>query len=197
MLKQKAQIVIDLFLEAQTNTGGGQLDVTHDLQQKLFRAATKIVQGTHAHNDLQIFDDTRVQFLKDLTPYWAGFKYNLSKNAADGAAAGGMDSAYPLTKAEKLIRERLEEFMQMKNPSVSDFKLPSLNSPLPTGSPTPGPGKKQNLNICFSIASGIKYRDSNSFQQQFNSQSFLTNSTTNNTGNTNSNSNRRNSVHAK
>jgi hypothetical protein len=201
VLKQKAQMVIDLYLDSQL-APSTQIDVSHDIQQKLIRSAQKIVQGTFTANDLQIFDDTRAQLFKDLLPYWAGYKFNCSK-LEPGAGL-------PLTKQEKLLRERLEEFLQMKNPSLSDFKLPSLSPVPPTATPTGTrsqfhqSGQKANLNICFSIAAGIKYKDDRQTAQLI-SGSQIINNNGNSNSNNNSNSNptnnvplaRRNSIHVK
>jgi len=155
---------IDLYLDSQV-APALQLDVNHETHQKLFRSATKISLGTHQPTDTAIFDDTRAQLFKELLPYWAGFKFACSVNPADGSIT------FPLTKQERMLRERLEEFMQMRKPSASDFKLPSLvgtaNQLRRANTPGGGGGgsdrtaapQKTSLNIVFSIASGIRYKD--------------------------------------
>lgn len=136
-----------------------QLDVNHETHQKLLRSANKISQGTHQTLDFNIFDDTRNHFFKELLPYWAGFKYACSVNP-DGT------TRFPLTKLERMLRERLEEFMQMRKPSASDFKLPSLLGTSTNSRRTNTPGgtektvsHRTNTNIVFSIATGIRYKD--------------------------------------
>lgn len=140
-----------------------QLDVNHEIHQKLLRSALKISQGTQLNTDFLIFDDTRSHLFKELLPYWAGFKYACSINP-DGSLA------FPLTKQEKLLRERLEEFMQMRKPSANDFKLPSLISPM-IDRATPATMEKErartSMNIVFSIATGIKYKDDRESMKQF------------------------------
>lgn len=144
-----------------------QIDVAHDVHQKLYRAATKITQGANQNNELAIFDDTRGHFFKELLPYWSGFKFACTINPNDGSIT------FPLTKQERMLRERLEEFINMRKPSASDFKLPLLMGPTATGggggggggrrANTPGGGSdkahRPNTNIVFSIASGIRFKD--------------------------------------
>lgn len=163
MLKQKALIVIEVYLDSSVPPSV-QIDVNHEFQQKLLKSAFRISQGSYSPHDLAIFDDTRANLFKDLLPYWAGFKFAF-KNTSE----------VPLTKQEKYLRERLEEFLNMKNPSPSDFKLPVLTprsaASTPTGSikqqqqqqqhghPHTSKSHQETLNIVFSIATGIKYKD--------------------------------------
>ena len=153
---------MDLYLDSPV-APSLQIDVNHETHQRLSRAATRIAQGTHQPaTELGIFDDTRSHLFKELLPYWAGFKFACTVDPATGAVI------YPLTKQERMLRERLEEFMQMRKPSASDFKLPTLmgsgSSRHGRSTNTPAGGAsseraKANLNIVFSIATGIRFKD--------------------------------------
>lgn len=68
----------------------------------------------------------------------------------------------PKTKEDKKLRERLEDFLNMRNSSPSDFKLPPLSPRLRASSPTIHRKKssqqlESSLNIVFSITNGLKY----------------------------------------
>lgn len=160
MLKQKAQVIIDLYLDSQIPPTT-QLDINHETQQKLLKSATKITQGTFTPAELAVFDEVRAQLFKDLLPYYAGFKSNVKEDIV------------VISKQDKVLKERLEELLNMKNPSPNDFKLPPL-SPQPF---MPSPNSmflmnnsrhgtialekppQSSMNIVFSISTGIKYRD--------------------------------------
>ena len=67
-----------------------------------------------------------------------------------------------LSKQEKLLRERLDDFINMRNSSPNDFKLPPLSPRLRVSTPTTNRKKSSqtidsSLNIVFSITNGIKY----------------------------------------
>ncbi|CAF0814981.1 unnamed protein product [Brachionus calyciflorus] len=152
VLKQKSQVIIDLYLDSQIPPSC-QIDVSFETNQKLLKSAAKIVQGNHSAADLAVFDEVRTNLYKDLLPYWAGFK-SIHK---EGISFGE-------TKQEKMLKERLDEFLIAKNPSPSDFRLPPI-SPQPMVL-TPNltnyrqnTSISQNLNIVFSIATGIKFKD--------------------------------------
>jgi hypothetical protein len=148
--------MIDYYLDSQI-APVTQIDINHDMHQKLLKSAIRITQTLHGQNDLLIFDEARAHLFKELLPYWAGYKFSLS-NIND-------DTQLPLTKQERQLRERLDEFLNAKPPSPNDFKLPPL-SPRPNSTPlgyqTNRPSEKSshtNLNIVFSLATGIKYKD--------------------------------------
>lgn len=154
VLKLKAQIVIDVYLDSQIPPST-QLDINHETQQKIFKSAVKITQGNITSAELSVFEETRNLLLKDLLPYWAGYKSVLTNE----------ETEMPLSKQEKILKERLDEFLRMKNPSPNDFKLPPL-SPTPFASSPSNLLNKhqssyanQSINIVFSIATGIKYKD--------------------------------------
>ena len=128
------------------------------MQQKLLKSAVRLTQGSQTSNDIAVFDEARSQLFKELLPYWAGFKVILKQT-----------NGVFLTKKEKLLRERLSEFMNTKTPSPN-FKLPRL-SPRPL-STSPSVSKalqvqsqqnaqkhQETLNIVFSLSTGIKYKD--------------------------------------
>ncbi len=167
ILKQKSEIVIEMYLDSSI-APAIQIDVNHETQQKLLKSATRIAQGSHTNNDLIVFDETRAQLSKELAPYWAGYKFSNKDKFTH----------VPMTKLEKQLKERLDEFLHLKNPSPSDFKLPSLSSrsqsilsnyngshkpqtqqqdkPHTTTLPQQTPG---SINIVFSISAGLKYKD--------------------------------------
>lgn len=165
VLKQKAQIMIEIYLESQIPPSI-QIDTSQEINQKLLKAAGKIAQGNFSSADIAVFDEVRSSFFKDLLPYWAGFKGISKKYLQFGE-----------TKQEKILKERLDEFLNVKNPSPSDFKLPPL-SPHPmilTPNITncrQNTGTTQNMNITFSIATGIKYKDEKGLNQGRNSTSI-------------------------
>ncbi len=155
MVKQKAQLMIDYYLDSQI-APVSQIDINHDMHQKLLKSAIRITQTLHGQNDLLIFDEARAHLFKELLPYWAGFKFSLT-NTSD-------ETLLPLTKQERQLRERLDEFLNAKPPSPNDFKLPPL-SPRPNSTPLgyqtnrPLQSNHNNINIVFSLATGIKYKD--------------------------------------
>jgi len=167
ILKQKGDIVIEMYLDSSI-APAIQIDVNHETQQKLLKSATRIAQGSHTSNDFVVFDETRAQLSKELAPYWAGYKFSNKDKLTN----------VPMTKLEKQLKERLDEFLHLKNPSPSDFKLPSLSSrsqstlsnyngshkpqtqqqdkQQATTLPQQTPG---SINIVFSISAGLKYKD--------------------------------------
>lgn len=163
-MKQKAQMINDCYLESQIKPET-QIDVSHDVQQKLSKAANRIISGTFTPQDVTLFDEIRAQLVKDLLPYWAGFSNYIKNN----------QNETPLSKRQKKLKERLEEFLSLKNMSPDDFKLPVItpltNSPKRTPNPMLNSSahfKSQNRlsNIVFSIATGIKYKDERSMQRE-------------------------------
>jgi hypothetical protein len=88
-----------------------------------------------------------------LTIIKAGFK-QAQKNATE--------TPTKLNKQDKQLRERLDDFINMRNSSPSDFKLPPLSPRLRVSTPTTNRKKSSqtidsSLNIVFSITNGIKY----------------------------------------
>ncbi len=151
--------MIDYYLDSQI-APVTQIDINHDMHQKLLKAAIRITQTLHGQNDLLIFDEARAHLFKELLPYWAGFKFTLN-NTSD-------ENLLPQTKQQRLLRDRLEEFLNAKPPSPNDFKLPPLSArPNSTpmghhanrGIPNNFHNNHQTLNIVFSLATGIKYKD--------------------------------------
>ena len=68
----------------------------------------------------------------------------------------------PGIKQDKKLRERLEDFLNARNSSPSDFKLPPLSPRLRVSSPSSHRKKssqslESSLNIVFSISTGLKY----------------------------------------
>jgi hypothetical protein len=136
-----------------------QIDVNHETQQKLLKAAVRIAQGNQSSNDIVVFDEARSILFKELLPYWSGFKVVLKQS----------NNAIPMTKQEKILRERLSDFLNTKTPSPN-FKLPRL-SPRPL-SVSPSVSKalqvqsqqnaqkhQETLNIMFSLSTGIRFKD--------------------------------------
>lgn len=166
MLKQKARTLIDVYLDSSVPPAV-QIDIPNDLHQKLYKSSQKILQGTYHQNDLNIFDDSKSHFFKELAPYWTGYKFRIKE-------AGGALSF--MTKQDRMLRERLDEFITMKSTSPNDFRLPQLSARSKSATPTLKPAdkpeaKKQHiahhhppaepvsLNIVFSLATGIKIKD--------------------------------------
>lgn len=156
-MKQKAVIVIECYLDSSIEPHT-QIDVNHETQQKLLKAAGRLAQGNQASNDITVFDEARSILFKELLPYWAGYKVVLKQSTAT-----------PMTKQEKILRERLNDFLNTKTPSPN-FKLPRL-SPRPV-SVSPSVSKalqvqsqqnaqkhQETLNIMFSLSTGIRFKD--------------------------------------
>ena len=114
VLKLKTQIISEIYLESQLQPSL-QIDVNHETHQKLLKSSIRIIQGASVPNDFVVFDEARANFCKELYDYWAGFK-DVYKDQKE----------IPLTRQERQLRERLDEFLATKNPSPSDFKLPPL-----------------------------------------------------------------------
>jgi len=59
------------------------------------------------------------------------------------------------------LKERLDEFLNLRNSSPNDFKLPPLSPRLKVSSPNTNRKKSSqtdsSLNIVFSISTGLKY----------------------------------------
>jgi hypothetical protein len=85
LLKQKTQCIIDIYLDSPL-APATQLDINHDMTQRLLKVAWRIVQGPYSPSDFSVFDDVRNNFFKELLPYWCGYKFYV--NAAAAAAAG-------------------------------------------------------------------------------------------------------------
>jgi hypothetical protein len=130
------------------------------MHQKLHKCTQRILQGYSTSSDLVIFDEAKAHFFKELAPYWTGFKFRIKE--ANGKLRF-------MTKQEKLLRDRLEEFIAMKNQSPNDFRLPELSARSKSATPTKASSnqviptikhdKDTSLNIVFSIASGIYFKD--------------------------------------
>lgn len=157
MLRQKATMINENYLDSQI-IPSTQIDVNHDVQQKLIRAAGRIIGGTHSPQDLSLFDETRVMLVKELLPYWAGFRNYCRNNQNES----------PLSKRQKKLKERLEEFLSLKNTSPDDFKLPVISPRATPKKPSHNSMSSSKLfaqppnklsNIVFSIATGIRYKD--------------------------------------
>ena len=69
ILKQKAQIVIEVYLDSAIPPKS-QIDVTHEMSNKLLRAALRITRGDFVSSDLAIFEEAKCILLNDLLPYW-------------------------------------------------------------------------------------------------------------------------------
>jgi hypothetical protein len=161
VLKQKATMIYENYLDSQI-APGTQIDINHETQQKLIKSVNRVIQGTHTSYDMAIFDDVRNILLKELLPYWAAYNA-YSKNASNEP---------PLSKQQKKLKERLEEFLSMKNLSPDDFKLPDINlirsannkkTPLNSSSRFTG---HHLSNIVFSITTGIKFRDERTMMRE-------------------------------
>lgn len=143
-----------------------QLDCSNEIAAKLTKAYGRIVNGNHTPSDLTGFDEARVQLVKELLPYWAGYKH-YAKNA---------ENEPPLSKQQKKLKERLEEFLSVKNSCPDDFKLPVLSpressknrdrSQILSSSQNRLEKPSRLSNIVFSIATGIRYKDEKTLQRE-------------------------------
>ena len=153
VLKQKATMIYENYLDSQINPGT-QIDISNEVQQRLIKAVNRVMQNAHAPSDIAMFDEVRTLLLKELLPYWAGYS-NYSRNSSNES---------PLSKQQKKLKERLEEFLSMKNLSPDDFKLPIISPRFTpkkasiTNSSSKFAGNHLT-NIVFSIATGIKFKD--------------------------------------
>jgi hypothetical protein len=164
VIKQKAQVMLDIYLDSNI-LPSNQIDVPSETHQKLLKAAVRISQGQFTNSEVHPFEETKVTLVKELLEYWAGYK--LTINAKSEA---------PITKQQKLFKQRLDEFLKAKNPSPNTFKLPLLDSrflqqssPINNNNNRLGSAQQHqqkahhpaSLNIVFSIATGIKFKDPN------------------------------------
>ncbi len=69
IVRQKAQVVIEVYLDS-VIPPTSQIDVNHDMLNKLMKAAFKITQGAYAVSDLAIFEEAKIILFKELLPYW-------------------------------------------------------------------------------------------------------------------------------
>lgn len=120
------------------------------------------MQGTQTSGDMVAFDDAKAALIKDLLPYWSGFKH-IYKPSADK----------PLTKSDKILKERLDEFMIIADTPHVDFKLPPISAKYRDPNHT---AANATLHISFSLATGIKFKDDKAI-----ALSSLNNSNTNST----------------
>lgn len=134
--------MLDVYLDS-TIPPAIQVDLNHEMHSKLIKSLAKIMQLTHTNSDFAPFDDARAQLFKDLLPYWCGFKLTYKPTVEK-----------PLTKAEKIIKERLEEFSAVKTPLQTEFKLPPI-----VAKRKDVVNNATSLQIVFSLATGIKYKD--------------------------------------
>jgi hypothetical protein len=168
VLKQKATMIFENYLDSQIQPLT-QIDISNDTQSKLAKAVNRIIVGTNTPHDITLFDEVRVQLVKDLLPYWAGYMSYIKNNQNDP----------PLSKRQKKLKERLEEFLSLKNTSPDDFKLPVITprtpqSPSKKSRENPLLSSSHNFrnqtnrlsNIVFSIATGIKYKDEKTMQRE-------------------------------
>ncbi len=143
-MKLKCQCILDLYLDSQL-TPSIQVDINNETYQKLIKTLAKVMQGTQNSADMSAFDDAKALLIKDLLPYWSGFKHSYKPS-----------SDKPLTKTDKMLKERLDEFMSISDTPFVDFKLPPISAkyrdPVHTAS-------NATLHISFSLATGIKFKD--------------------------------------
>jgi hypothetical protein len=75
ILKQKAKVVIGMYLDS-VIPPKSQINVNHDMSNKLLKAAHNITQGSYSKFDLAVFEEAKCLLLKELLPFW-GIIYNL------------------------------------------------------------------------------------------------------------------------
>ena len=157
-----------------------QVDINNETYQKLIKTLAKVMQGTQTSSDMSAFDDAKALLIKDLLPYWSGFKH-IYKPSADK----------PLTKSDKMLKERLDEFLIISDVPQIDFKLPPISAKFRDPNHT---ASNATLHISFSLATGIKYKDEKALALSSLNNSNATNL---NNGVSDSNNNINNNNHAK
>lgn len=145
LLKQKCKLIEDYYLDS-VIPPALQLDINNESHQKLLKSLARILQFIHNSSDFVIFEDVRANLFKDILPYWSGFKQTY-KDTGERA----------LTKTEKLLRQRLDEFNLVRTPQASEFKLPPLSAK--QKAMQANPDNKSSLQIVFSLSTGIRYKD--------------------------------------
>ena len=143
-MKLKCQVMLDLYLDSQLPPAI-QIDINHDIHQKLIKSLAKVMQNSHNSSDMVAFDDAKAALFKDLLPYWSGFKHSYKPSGEK-----------PLTKSDKIIKERLDEFMVIQDNPQVDFKLPPISAKYKDPHNT---ASNVNLHITFSLTTGIKFKD--------------------------------------
>ncbi|KAK6183535.1 hypothetical protein SNE40_011001 [Patella caerulea] len=134
MLKRKVQSIIDCFLES-VYTPSLQVDVQTDVQQKIMKSSQRYMNGKELNPS--IFDEAQMMVLKELLPYWAGFKKNYKPP--------DNPDKKPVTKIQKMLRKRLE--------NIENYQIPSANLKLPAIPEGATPA------FSLSLADGIKFRE--------------------------------------
>lgn len=141
-LKQKTQIILEVYLDSAIPPAV-QIDIQHEAHQKLIKALAKMMQNTHASSDFLAFEEVKSALFKDLLPYWSGYKQACKRSEIS-----------TLTKVEKSLKERFEEFFSVRSFTPNDFKLPPLSAKHKNANQT-----NSHSQIVFSLTNGIKYKD--------------------------------------
>ncbi|XP_071809911.1 uncharacterized protein [Asterias amurensis] len=143
MLKRKVEVIIDCFIDSPVTNPGLQIDVAPEISSKLLKQTDNYLKdkGKDPHNPT-MFDDAQYTVFKEMLPYWSSFTKRY-KEYHD------KNPRLPSTKVQKLTKQRLKKFLDMKDPR-RDFKLPSVSTA--PQSRTGGTG------ITFSISEGLQWK---------------------------------------
>ncbi|XP_038071568.1 uncharacterized protein LOC119740369 isoform X2 [Patiria miniata] len=143
MLKRKVEVIVDCFIDSPVSNPGLQVDVPPEVASKLLRLTDNYLKdkGKDPHNPT-LFDDAQYTVFKEMLPYWSAFTRRF-KEYHD------KNPRLPSTKVQKLTKQRLKKFIDMKEPR-RDFKLPSVSTA--PQSRTGGTG------ITFSISEGLQWK---------------------------------------
>ncbi|XP_022088623.1 uncharacterized protein LOC110978161 isoform X3 [Acanthaster planci] len=144
MLKRKVEVIVDCFIDSPVTNPGLQIDVPPEVASKLLKQTDNYLKdkGKDPHNPT-LFDDAQYTVFKEMLPYWSSFTRRF-KEYHD------KNPRLPSTKIQKLTKQRLKKFLEMKEPR-RDFKLPSVATA--PQSRTGGTG------ITFSISEGLQWKN--------------------------------------
>lgn len=134
LVRRKVLAIVDCFLESPISPAC-QIDISQDLCAKMTKAALRYGQGKdqaaallgaavgaaqpgQGHSPMALFDEAHVAVFKELLPYWAGFckQYKPSENAEET----------PMTKHQKELRRRYEDFVNAQAPAEQRLTLPAI-----------------------------------------------------------------------
>ncbi|XP_041468616.1 uncharacterized protein LOC121418690 isoform X4 [Lytechinus variegatus] len=143
LLKRKVEVILDCFIDSPLSNSGILVDISTEMASKVMKKADIFLKdtGKDPHNP-NFFDDAQYALFKEMLPYFAAFSKRYQQPSYQ-------QDRLPYSKYEKLARDRLRKFMDMKEPST-EFKLPLVNNP--PQNRTGGTG------ITFSIGDGLQWK---------------------------------------
>jgi len=140
LVKRKCQAIVDCFLESAIQPSC-QIDISSDMCNRIVKNAVKVMQGREVIQNL--FDEAQFIVFKELLPYWAGFMKGY-KPPEDPAKK-------TLSKRQKALHKRYEEFQSAPTPKEDRVVLPVIRNPANMHS-------LKISSLTYSITEGLKVK---------------------------------------